>query len=92
MKSALEALWYGNICPNAECREASAQAKDLMAYVTRHHNDLQATLTEAQKELLEKFDDCYSELCDINERETFVYAFRLGAKIAFEIMSFEAEA
>ena len=40
-----------------------------------------------QKEVLEKFDDCYAELTDINEREIFVYAFRLGARIAIEILS-----
>ncbi len=34
-------------------------------------------------------DNCYDELMDINEREIFSYAFRLGAKIAIEIMSFE---
>jgi hypothetical protein len=39
-----------------------------------------------KKELLEKFDDCYSELTDINEREIFVYAFRLGARIAIEVL------
>ena len=89
MRSALEELWHGNICPCDNRHEASAQAKELMAYITRHHDNLQETLTEAQKELLEKLNDCYSELCDINERETFVYAFRLGAKIAFEVMKFE---
>lgn len=44
-----------------------------------------------QKEILEKFDDCYAELADINEREIFAYAFRLGARIAIEVMSFDAE-
>ena len=38
-------------------------------------------------EILEKFDDCYNELTDINEREIFTYAFTLGAKIVFEILS-----
>ena len=40
-----------------------------------------------RKEVLEKFDDCYAELTDINEREIFVYAFRLGARIAIEVLS-----
>ena len=44
-------------------------------------------LTDKQKETLEKFDDCYAELTDINEREIFVYAFRLGARIAIEVLS-----
>ena len=45
----------------------------------------------SEKEIFEKFDDCYAELTDINEREIFVYAFRLGAKIAIEIMTFETK-
>jgi hypothetical protein len=43
-------------------------------------------LTDKQKEILEKFDDCCNELTDINEREIFVYAFRLGARIAIEVL------
>jgi hypothetical protein len=43
-------------------------------------------LTDNQKEVFEKFDDCYSELTDINEREIFVYAFRLGMRIAIEVL------
>ena len=42
---------------------------------------------EIQKEIFEKFDDCYNELTDINEREIFVYAFRLGMLIAIEVLS-----
>lgn len=58
---------------------------------TVHHDNLQATLTEEQKETLEKFDDSYAELTDINEREIFVYAFRLGARIMLEVMLPQAE-
>ena len=89
MKSILEELWNGNICPNTDHREVSEQAKELIGYIADHHDNLQATLTEKQKEILEKFDDCYAELTDINEREIFVYAFRLGAKIAIEVMSWD---
>ena len=44
------------------------------------------TLTDKQKELFEKFNDCYDELTDINESEIFVYAFRLGMRIAIEVL------
>ncbi|MBR3964904.1 MAG: hypothetical protein IKJ80_05810 [Clostridia bacterium] len=91
MRSILEELWYGNICPNGEYRESAKEAKELLGYVADHRENLQATLTDKQKEILERFDDCYSELSDINEREIFVYAFRLGARIAIEVMSFSLE-
>ena len=56
--------------------------------MARNRDELEATLTDKQKEILERFDDCYAELTDINEREIFVYAFRLGARIAIEVMGF----
>ena len=87
MRSILEELFYGNICPNTDCRSKGGETKELMGYVADHHDNLQATLTDKQKEVLEKFDDCYAELTDINEREIFVYAFRLGARIAIEVLS-----
>jgi hypothetical protein len=91
MKSILEELWYGNVCPGTECRKATKEARELMGYIADHHDNLQVTLTDNQKEILEKFDDCYAELTDINEREIFVYAFRLGARVAIEVMNFNIE-
>ena len=87
MRSMLEELWYGNVCPNTGCREATKEAKELMGYIADHHDKLLSILNDQQKEILEKFDDCYNELTDINEREIFVYAFKLGARIALEMLS-----
>ena len=87
MRSILEDLWYGNVCPHRGCRELIPEAKQLMKYIADHHDNLPATLTDKQKEVLEKFDDCYAELTDINEREIFVYAFQLGANIVIDILS-----
>lgn len=84
MRTILEELFYGNICPNTDCRKRDEETKQLMGYIADHHDNLLSTLNEKQKETLEKFDDCYNELIDINERELFTYAFKLGAKIAFE--------
>ena len=86
MKPILEELFYGNICPNTYCRSKDKETKELMGYVADHHDSLLSTLTDNQKEILEKFNDCYDELTDINEREIFIYAFRLGARIAIEVL------
>ena len=86
MRSILEELFYGNICPNTDCRSNDKEVKELMGYIADHHDNLNKTLSDKQKELLEKFDDCYSELTDINERELFIYAFRLGARITLEVL------
>ena len=87
MISIFEELFYGNICPNTDCRSQDKETKQLMGYIADHHDKLLSTLNDQQKEILEKFDDCYNELTDINEREIFVYAFKLGARIALEMLS-----
>ena len=87
MRSILEELFYGNICPNTDCRSQDKETKRLMGYIADHHDNLLSALNDEQKELLEKFDDCYNELTDINEREIFSYAFKLGARIMLEILS-----
>ncbi|MBQ7980699.1 MAG: hypothetical protein IJ305_03725 [Oscillospiraceae bacterium] len=89
MKSVLEELWYGNICPNVACRKGTKEARELMGYMADHYDHLQSTLTGKQKEILEKFEDCHAELMDINEREIFAYAFKLGARIAIEMLSLD---
>ena len=87
MRSILEKLFYGNICPNTDCRSHDKETKQLMGYIADHHDNLLSMLNEQQKELLEKFDDCYNELTDINEREIFSYAFKLGMRIAIEVLT-----
>ena len=86
MKSILEELFHGNVCPNTDCRNKDKEVKDLMANIADHHSSLNETLTDKQKELFEKFDNAWDELTDISEREIFVYAFRLGARIAIEVL------
>ncbi|MBQ8416770.1 MAG: hypothetical protein IJX13_07765 [Clostridia bacterium] len=91
MKKILEELWYGNVCPGTDRQKLTKETKELMGYIADHYDNLWATLTDKQKEILEKFNDCYAELTEINEREIFVYAFRLGAKIMLEVMLPTAE-
>ena len=87
MRSILEELFYGNICPNTDCRSQDKETKQLMGDIADHHENLLSTLNDEQKELLEKFDDCYNELTDINDREIFSYAFKLGARMMLEVLS-----
>lgn len=87
MKKLLEELWYGNICPSTAYRGDTKEADKLMEYLAGHHDNLWRTLTNEQKDIFKRFDDCYCELTSINERDIFIYAFRLGAKMATEVLS-----
>ena len=58
-------------------------------FAAKHYDMLRKGLTDQQKEVLEKYVECDTELTSMREREIFRYAFRLGAKITFEVMRFE---
>lgn len=55
MRSILEELFYGN----TDCRSKEKEVKELMGYIADHHDTLIAQLNEKQKEIFEKFDDCF---------------------------------
>ena len=83
MKSILEELFYGNLCPNTDCRSQEKEVKELMGYIADHHDTLITQLNEKQKEIFEEFDACWDDLTDINEREIFARAFKLGISTPF---------
>ncbi len=86
MKNMIKELWHGNIVPQEDSRNNSTEMKQLMEYIARHHDDLLKTMTNEQKEILGKFDDCWSEYTSYAEEAIFEYAFKLGMQIAMETM------
>ena len=58
--------------------------KELLKLVARNRDELGETLTEKQKETLEKFEDCMNEMHSITERDAFSYGFRLGVQLITE--------
>ena len=87
MRSILQELWHGNICPQTDSRSNSPEIKQLMEYMARHHDDLLKAMTDEQTEIFEKFDDCWSEYASYAEEAIFTYAFKLGMQIAIETLS-----
>ena len=45
-----------------------------------------STLNEEQKKLFEAFVDAQREVTVLTDAETFIYSFRLGAKIALDVL------
>ena len=87
MKTTIQELWRGNIIPQTDSRNNSREMKELMEYMARHHDDLLKTMTDEQKEIFEKFDDCWSEYSSLAEEVIFTYAFKLGMQIAIESLT-----
>ena len=40
MRSVINELWHGNIVPQEDSRTNSPQMKELLGYMSRHHEDL----------------------------------------------------
>ena len=82
----IKELWHGNVCPQTDSRNNSYEMKELMEYIARHHDNLIKTMTDEQKEIFEKFDDCWSEYTSLSEAAIFEYAFKLGMQMAIETL------
>ena len=87
MRSVINELWHGNIVPQEDSRTNSKEMKELLGYMARHHEDLEKSFTDEQKETFEKFHDCWSEYMSLAEASIFEYAFKLGMQIAIETIT-----
>ena len=82
-------LFYGNICGTEDSWSCTDEVKELSGYIADHHDNLRASLTDEQREVLDKLNDCQTKLEDIAERAQFAYAFKLGMRSAFEVFCLE---
>ena len=87
MSSMIAELWRGNICPQTDSRNNSPEMKQSMEYIVRHHENLEKSFTDEQKETFEKFHDCWSEYMSLAEKAIFVCAFKLGGRLMLEMLS-----
>ena len=67
MAGVIEELWYGNIDPQVQRVEGNKEIKNLPNLMSKNRDDLSATLTDKQNEILEKYDDCVNEMYCIIE-------------------------
>lgn len=86
MRSIIEKLWNGNIDPQNDRITNTPEMKQLIGYISRHHETLMKSLTDEQKDILSKLEACRDEYEDLAEKAVFVYAFRLGARIVAETL------
>ena len=86
MKETIKELWHGNIIPQEDSRTNSPEMKELLSYMARHHEDLEKSFSDEQKEIFEKFHDCWSEYASLAEEAIFAYAFKLGANLMLETL------
>ena len=51
MESIIKELRHGNIIPQEDSRTNSKEMKELLGYMPRHHEDLEKSFTNEQKEI-----------------------------------------
>ncbi len=83
----LEEFWYGNIEPTEYDTFACAEYKEALQLISRNEEKLQATMTDAQKELFSRYADSVREFQDMAECLLFQNSFRLGARMMLEIVT-----
>jgi hypothetical protein len=86
-RSIIEELYYGNIVPTDRDVVKGGEYAHLLHLLSRNSTELEDTLTEAQKEVFEKYNDCYAEISDANEVTAFMLGFKIGLRLAVESMS-----
>ena len=80
----LENLWYGNIDPQEVFLEQNRYYKNLLSLLNRNSDELSSTLTDSQKEVLDKYNDVSNEMHAISEQSAFRYGFSLGVRLIME--------
>ena len=81
MDNILTELWYGNVAPWEQSNRSDREYKELTELLCRNRDKLTEGLTEAQKELLDKYDECQNELSAKTEKNAFVQGFCLGTRL-----------
>ena len=84
---SIKELWHGNIIPQEDSRTNLKEMKEMLGYMSRHHEDLEKSFSDEQREIFEKFHDCWSEYMSLVEAAIFEYAFKLGMQIAIETLT-----
>ena len=82
----LEEFWYGNLDPAEYDASPSEEYREQLRMISRNGEKLLATMTDAQKDLFSRYQDCVREFQAMTECLLFQNSFCLGARMMLEIM------
>ena len=83
----LEDLYMGDIHPSERSFKKDSQHSKALNEVVKAGDTLIGSLTEKQKEQFEAYMSAQREVNVLTDCETFIYAFRLGAKIMMDVLT-----
>ena len=81
----IEDLYYGRISPYEMSISATPEYQKLKALADRNEDSLRESLSDEQKELLDKLIESVTDISSISERDMFIAGFRLGLKLMMDV-------
>ena len=85
----LEDLYLGDVHPSERSFRRNSQYAKALDDLVKAGDALTDTLTEKQKEMFEDYMTAQREVNVLTDCETFIYAFRLAAKIMIDVLTEE---
>ena len=85
----IEDLYYGRIAPYEMNISATTEYQKLKVLADRNEELWRESLSDEQKELLEKLIETGTDISSISERDMFINGFRLGIKLMIDVMQDE---
>ena len=85
----IEDLYYGRISPYEMSISATPEYQKLKSIADRNEDLLRESLSDEQKEMLEKLIENVTDISSILERDMFISGFRLGVKLMIDVMKGE---
>ncbi len=83
----LENLYLGDVRPSERSFKRCSQYSKALDDLVKAGDALTDTLTEKQKEKFEDYMTAQREVNVLTDCETFIYAFRLAAKIMIDVLT-----
>lgn len=83
----LEDLYLGDVRPSERSFKRNSQYAKALDEVVKAGDALTDTLTEKQKEVFEEYMSAQREVNVLTDFETFIYTFRLAAKILIDVLT-----
>ena len=87
--NTIQDLYYGRISPYEMSISTTPEYQKLKALADRNEDLLKETLSDEQKELLDKLIESMTDISSISERDMFINGFRLGMKLMMDVMTDE---
>lgn len=85
--SYLEAFANGNLQIQDRTFQRESVYEKAFSQLCEAEDTLRESLSETEKELLEKLIDAEAELNSLSETDRFIYGYRLGVRMTMEVFT-----